>query len=169
MAILFLIFTLVPIVELFLLIQVGKVIGAWDTVFIVVATGLVGAYMAKSQGLSILLSTQKQLSQGQLPTDNIIHGILVFIGGVLLITPGFVTDLVGMSFVFPITRKFFLHSVKSFLQKKIQSGGIHFYTNVNGEWYSSDSYRDVSPKHKNLQDQPAKIIDIESYRSQKDS
>ncbi|MCB9025764.1 MAG: FxsA family protein [Bdellovibrionaceae bacterium] len=168
MLILFLLFTIVPIIELFLLIEVGKVIGAWDTVFIVFTTGVVGAYMAKSQGLSILMSTQKQLAQGQLPTDNIIQGVLVFIGGVFLITPGFITDFLGLTLVFPLTRNLYIHSVKTFFQKKIKSGGMQFYTNINGEWYSSENQRDVTPGPKKVNDQPAKIIDIKNYRSHRD-
>lgn len=168
MLILFLLFTIVPIIELFLLIEVGKVIGAWDTVFIVISTGVVGAYMAKSQGISILMSTQKQLIQGQMPTDNILQGVLVFLGGVLLITPGFITDFLGLTLVFPLTRHLYIQFVKSYIQRKIKSGGIHFYTNVNGEWRSSDNFRNVTPEQKNINEQPAKIIDIKNYRPQSD-
>ena len=121
MAILFLLFTIVPIIELFLLIQVGQVIGAWDTVLIVIITGILGAYMARAQGMAIIANTQKQLAQGQIPTDPIVNGFLVFIGGLLLITPGFVTDLFGLSLVFPWTRKLYIKSVKTFFKKKIST------------------------------------------------
>ena len=163
MGVLFLLFTVVPAIELLLLIEAGKIIGAWDTVLIVIVTGIVGAYMAKSQGLAILQSMQKEMTQGQLPADGIIHGLLVFVGGVLLITPGFVTDAFGLSLVIPFTRYLYISSVKAYIQRKIASGNMTFYTNMNGQWQSSEEFRDVSESSEPKE--PAKVIDINSYKN----
>ena len=165
MGILFLLFTVVPVAELYLLFEVSDIIGGWDTILLVIVTGIVGAYMARSQGLSIIMNTQKQLAQGQIPTDHIVHGFLVFIGGILLVTPGFVTDIFGLSLVFPLTRVLYINSVKKYFKNKITSGNIHFYTNVNGEWHSSEDYRDVTHTQRKVNEQPAKVIDIDNYRS----
>ena len=144
MGMLFLLFTLVPAVELFVLIEVGQIIGAWDTIFIVVATGVIGAYMARTQGLLLWLNIQKEMARGRLPADHMIQGFLVFLGGVLLITPGFITDAFGLALVFPLTRMLFVSSVKRYFQRKVKTSNFHIYTNFNGQWHSSDDWRDVT-------------------------
>lgn len=151
-------FTVVPALELYLLIQAGEVIGAWETVWLVILTGVVGAHMARSQGLSIWLNTQKQMQTGQLPADNIIQGFLVFVGGLLLITPGFITDIIGLSFVFPVSRKFFIYFFKKVLAQKIQSGNFRVYTNasVNSDWSQA---RDVTSSVSEISSSQT-IIDI---------
>ena len=101
--------------------------------------------------------------RGELPADNLIQGFLVFIGGILLITPGFITDIWGLALVLPFTRFLFVSSLKNYFIKKIQSGSFKFYTNVNGEWQSSDEWRDVSPEAPKF-DKPAKVIDINNYK-----
>lgn len=168
MGILFLLFIIVPIAELFLLIEVGQLIGAWDTVLIVFLSGFLGAYTARNQGMSLLFSIKQQLAHGQLPTESLIQGFLVFIGGILLITPGFLTDILGLSLIFPITRKFFLNRVKDYFQRKLKTGGIKFYTNINGEWQSPQGPRDVTPNSQKINNESAKIIDIDRYRSTRD-
>ncbi len=168
MGFLFLLFTILPVAELYLLIKVGKVIGAWDTVAIVIFTGFIGAYIAKSQGFAILKSAQKQLSQGQLPSDDLVHGFMVFLGGVLLITPGFISDLVALVFILPVTRKYFLKSVKNFFLNRIQNGQFRVFTNVNGQWHDShEQPRDVSPKNEAIKG-PAKILDFDSYKANRE-
>lgn len=164
---LFLLFTVVPAIELLLLIEVGKLIGAWDTLLIVILTGAFGAFMAKSQGLLLMTNIQKDLARGHLPADSLINGVLIFLGGILLITPGFITDVVGLSLVFPITRKLYILSTKSYFAKKISEGTFKFYTKVNGEWRGSDSVRDVGPES-SVSKEPAKIIDLQSYKTSKE-
>ncbi|MCB0340668.1 MAG: FxsA family protein [Pseudobdellovibrionaceae bacterium] len=153
-------FTVVPAVELYLLIQVGQVIGAIETLGIVLLTGIVGAYMAKAQGYLILARIQRELSQGQLPAASLLHGLFLFAGGVLLVTPGFITDLAGLLMVFPLTRSLFVIFLKRYLQAAMLRGTLRFYsfrsgsTRVNDvdqpETYSHDELEviDVTPKHK---------------------
>lgn len=113
---LILLFTIVPVVELFLLIKVGQVIGAWSTVSIVILTGVGGAYLAKMQGLITLAKIQEEVNQGIMPADKLFDGFLILCSGILLLTPGFLTDLLGFMGLIPWTRNL----VKRWLRKKIE-------------------------------------------------
>lgn len=123
-------FTVVPLVELYLLIQVGSVIGTMNTLALVIFTGVAGAYLARSQGRSIMMKVQTELARGGLPADSLIHGLMVFIGGILLVTPGIVTDIVGFCFVIPVTRWVFIKIIKAHFKKAISQGRYKFH-NVN--------------------------------------
>ena len=87
---LLLLFTVIPALEIFLFIEIGGQIGAFNTFMIVIVTGIVGAALAKSQGLQIIQKIQTELNDGKLPADQFFHGLLVFGGGLLLLTPGFI-------------------------------------------------------------------------------
>ena len=124
---LILIFVLTPIIELFLLIELGRVIGTWNIIFIVVVTGVVGAMLAKSQGLSVLRGMQMDLMNGILPADRLFDGALVLVGGVLLITPGVITDLLGFILLIPFTRAGVKKVLKKWLKRKFRSGEIQVH------------------------------------------
>ncbi len=127
-------FTLIPVVELFFLFEVSDAIGGWNTIGLIFLTGVVGAALAKSQGVSILNKIQHKLSAGQLPTNDLLAGLLVFGGGLLLLTPGFFTDFLGFSMVFPLTRIFFVELLKSKFTSGINSGNIRFgFSNFGGQ------------------------------------
>jgi UPF0716 protein FxsA len=120
-------FIVVPAVELWGLIAVGKVIGGWNTVALVILTGLVGAWLAKQQGMQVLRLLQLQLSRGQMPTEALIDGALILVGGVLLLTPGFFTDLFGLVFLIPYTRMIVRHLLKRWLWSLISTGRVHIF------------------------------------------
>jgi UPF0716 protein FxsA len=122
--ILVLLLIVVPAIELWGLISVGKLIGGWTTVGLVILTGIVGAWLAKRQGLQVLRLMQLQLSRGQMPTDAILDGVLVLIGGVLLLSPGFVTDTIGFLLLIPYTRMILRHLLKKWIMSLIASGRI---------------------------------------------
>ncbi|MGC5324277.1 FxsA family protein [Brevibacillus sp. SYSU BS000544] len=124
--ILLLLFIIVPAIELWGLISVGKIIGGWFTVALVILTGLVGAWLAKYQGMQVLRNFQMELSRGQMPTDSILDGICVLVGGVLLLTPGFVTDVFGVILLLPYTRLILRHFLKKWLWHLISTGKINF-------------------------------------------
>lgn len=105
--ILFLIFIVVPVIEISVLIQVGEQLGAFTTVVLVILTAAVGASLVRSQGLQTLLSAQKKIQQGQQPGQEVIEGVMLAIAGVMLVTPGFVTDFLGLLLLLPFTRQFF--------------------------------------------------------------
>jgi UPF0716 protein FxsA len=103
--ILFLLFTVVPAIELWLIIKVGTVLGSTETVLSLVISGMIGTYMAKRAGLSVLRQLMQEVSSGVPPADRLIEGVLVLAAGLLLVTPGYISDIVGMMlFVGPIRR-----------------------------------------------------------------
>ncbi len=124
---LFLLFTLIPIVELALLIEVGQRIGTGATLLLVVATGLLGAYLARTQGLAVLRRTQAQLHQGQVPADGLVDGVLILIGGLFLVTPGILTDLVGIGLALPSTRAALKRWLRSRLEAWTRTGAFRIY------------------------------------------
>ncbi|NGQ94845.1 membrane protein FxsA [Brevibacillus sp. SYP-B805] len=119
-----LLFIVVPAIELWGLIAVGKWIGGWTTVGLVILSGVLGAWLAKQQGLQVLRLVQLQLSRGQLPTDALLDGLLVLAGGMLLLTPGFFTDIAGLVLLIPYTRMFVRFFLKKWIVSLIASGRI---------------------------------------------
>ena len=109
---------LIPVVEIYLLIKIGSQIGAITTILLIFTTAVIGIYYAKYEGLSTLKSGFIQLSKNEAPTYEIISGAAIAFSALLLIIPGFVTDIVGFLIIFPITRKFFFNKVFSKLNKK---------------------------------------------------
>jgi len=101
-------FLVVPIIEIYLLIQVGAVIGALPTILLVVATAVIGAYLLRQQGLSTLSRFQQNMATGVLPAREMLEGVLLLIGGALLMTPGFFTDAIGFMCLIPMTRQLFV-------------------------------------------------------------
>ena len=105
---------LVPIAEIYLLIKIGSQIGALITILLIFATAIVGIYYAKYEGINILKSGFIQLSKNQAPTYEMISGAAVAFAALLLIVPGFITDIIGFFLIFPFSRKF----VFTFFEKK---------------------------------------------------
>lgn len=105
MRILLFVFILIPALELWLLIRVGGQIGALNTIFLVIFTAFLGAFMLRKQGLSTLLRVRQRLDEGLLPAAEILEGLLLAVAGALLLTPGFVTDFVGFCCLLPSLRR----------------------------------------------------------------
>lgn len=119
---LLILFTVVPLVELALLIKLGNVIGLWPTIFIVIATGVLGAALARSQGTQVISAIRAEVAEGRPPTESLINGLLVLVGGVVLLTPGLLTDLLGFSLLIPFTRDWFKKKLQSRLKKYAERG-----------------------------------------------
>ncbi len=100
-------FTIIPITELYLLISVGEIIGTYTTISIVIITGIAGAALAKKQGFKVLGEIRGCMERGEIPGKELLEGILVLTGGVTLLTPGFATDLLGFTLLIPFTRKLY--------------------------------------------------------------
>ena len=113
---LILLFVAVPIVELALLIKIGQYIGVGYTLAIVILTGVAGAYLAKMQGLLTLRRIQEDVNKGRMPADKLFDGVLILCSGILLLTPGFITDLIGFMGLIPLTRNL----LKRWLRRKIE-------------------------------------------------
>lgn len=101
---LFLLFAILPIIEIAILINVGEQIGGWYTVAIVILTAFAGAHLVRQQGLSTLMQAQQKMQAGTMPGQEMAEGLLLVIAGVLLVTPGFITDGIGFLLSLPMTR-----------------------------------------------------------------
>jgi UPF0716 protein FxsA len=121
-----LLFTLVPLVELFLLIKIGTMIGALPTVLIVVGTGVLGAYLARQQGFQVWSRIQREMELGMFPAEDMLDGLLIFGAGVVLLTPGVITDVIGILILIPFTRLYIREWIKRRLQIMMDRGNVHF-------------------------------------------
>ena len=101
---LFLAFTLIPLVEIYLLIKLGQNFGAITSILLVIFTGILGAYLARMEGLRTLFRIQETMREGRMPGEELLDALLIAIAGLVLITPGFITDVVGFLLLFPFTR-----------------------------------------------------------------
>ncbi len=110
---LFLLFVLMPIVEIAVLIQVGGVIGGWTTVGIVILTAFIGSFMLRQQGIATLAQAQQRMNSGQMPAQQMLEGLFLLIGGLLLLTPGFITDFFGFLCLIPPSRRFLANKLAS--------------------------------------------------------
>lgn len=119
---LFILFITVPVIEVFILLDAAEYIGLWPTVLLVIATGAAGSYLTKSQGLDLLRKIQIATNQGELPAQELIDGLFIMAGGLLLLTPGFGTDLVGFIFLTPWSRAPLKRYLMSWLRRKLERG-----------------------------------------------
>ena len=108
----------IPVIEIYLLIKVGGIIGALNTILLIFFTAITGVYFAKIEGLSTLKSGFDQLVKNEMPVYEIISGAVLAFAALLLIIPGFLTDIVGFLLIIPITRKFFIKFISSKFNKK---------------------------------------------------
>tara|TARA_Y100000590_G_scaffold62722_2_gene67180 strand:- start:896 stop:1300 length:405 start_codon:yes stop_codon:yes gene_type:complete len=102
---------LVPIIEIYLFIKIGSQIGAFNTISLIFITAIIGIYYAKYEGLNTLKSAIKQTVQNEIPIYEIVSGAALAFAAILMIIPGFLTDLIGLLIIFPWTRKFFLKKI----------------------------------------------------------
>lgn len=121
-AYLILLFTILPAVELAILIKVGGHIGAGNTLMIIIFTGIAGASLARLQGFTVLRNIQDSLNKGEMPTDSMLDGVMIFCGGVVLLTPGFITDALGFMLLIPWTRSLIKYWARKRIQRAINSG-----------------------------------------------
>jgi len=124
-------FITIPIVELFILIKLGTVIGFWPTIGIVIITGILGASLARLQGFLVFRQIQDELQSGQIPADKMLDGLLIFIGGVVLLTPGLLTDLAGFAMLIPWTRNILKKYLKSKFEGHIKTRDETKYTIID--------------------------------------
>ena len=124
---LLLLFTLVPLVELYLLIRIGALIGAGPTILLVLGTGAVGAWLARREGLRSWIAVQQELAAGRLPAEELLHALLVVIAGVLLVTPGVFTDAFGLLMLIRPVRAALIRRVRSSIAGRIQVGDVRLW------------------------------------------
>ncbi|HHS99524.1 MAG TPA: FxsA family protein, partial [Thiomicrospira sp.] len=115
MRILFLLLFVVPLIELYFLIQLGDVIGALPTVLLTIFTAILGVILMRSQGLATLQNAQIEMAAGKSPQTSMLEGVFIFLGGMFLFFPGLISDTIGFLFLIPFVRRFLIkHSLKGF-------------------------------------------------------
>ncbi len=123
---LLLLFILVPLVELFLLIEIGRLIGTLSTLTIIVCTGILGAFLARYQGIGILHQMRTEIANGRLPAAQLADGVIILIAGAVLITPGVLTDALGFLCLIPASRKIIKKMLWRWLESAVHDGRIRF-------------------------------------------
>ncbi|HZJ76976.1 MAG TPA: FxsA family protein [Oscillospiraceae bacterium] len=124
---LILLFTLLPLIDFAILLKIGNHIGFRYTLAIVIITGFVGAYLAKSEGRHIIQRIRFDISRGRLPADELIEGLCVIVGGSFLLAPGLITDALGIFLVLPFTRILFINAIKNRFKRMLTEGNVWFY------------------------------------------
>jgi len=157
-----LLFTVLPVVELYLLIQLGAHTSGAFAIGVVILTGIIGANLARWQGLQAYARVQKEMSSGQMPGDSLVDGLMIFAAGIVLITPGILTDILGFCLLIPPIRKILKRGLLVFLKKNAQIK-FHQATQNNGTWttqtWSSGQGASEPAVHSSHQD--AEVIDVE--------
>ena len=126
----FLFFIAIPIIEVILFITVGKYIGLWNTIFIIITTGIIGAILVKSQGITILNNALEEIRSNKVPILSIFEGVAILIAGAFLLTPGFLTDTIGCVLLIPKARNIIINYITSYLKKRtIYKKKTTYYSN----------------------------------------
>ena len=118
--VLFVLFIVIPIIEIAVLIQVGELLGLWPTIAIVITSAWLGAKYVRQQGLATMQSVQSKMAQGEMPSTEIVTGLMLLVAGVLLVTPGFVTDIFGLMLLIPQVRQ----AIAAMVQKHMLVGQV---------------------------------------------
>jgi UPF0716 protein FxsA len=135
----FLFFVLMTLLEIIVLISVGQAIGSLSTILLIIATAFIGSRLLKQQGWATMARAQQNIAEGQQPTIEILEGVVILISGVLLITPGFITDILGLLGLIPFSRQYFIYS---FLEKNTEK----FFSRTT-TFYSSNSKTNIKKKN----------------------
>lgn len=153
MPLLFILFTVIPLVELALLFKLGSVLGPWTALALVIGTGMAGAALARWQGWRAATRVREEVSRGVLPASAMIDGVLIFVAGVLLITPGVLTDALGLALLIPPARAGMRRAAASWLKRHVR---VDQRVSVGaGAWADS-------PLDESLRDRPRdQIIDVQ--------
>ncbi|MDG2025799.1 MAG: FxsA family protein [Acidimicrobiales bacterium] len=123
---LLLLFAVVTLTEIWLIVQVNQVLGGWETFGLLILDSAIGAWLVKREGMSILAKIQRSLGEGELPTNALIDGLLVLVAGALMLTPGFLTDGLGLLLLLPPTRAIVREILKKRFAWRVQVGGGAF-------------------------------------------
>jgi UPF0716 protein FxsA len=119
-----LVFIVLPIAELYVLFRLGSSFGVLPTVALVLGTGFAGAALAKAQGARTLRAMQREMAAGRVPGKEVLDGLSVLVGGALLLTPGLITDVMGLTLLFPPTRRALQLIVRNWLERQLRTGAV---------------------------------------------
>ncbi len=130
---LFLLFTIIPLIELYFLIKIGGAIGALNTIVLILGTAILGSILVRWQGLKTMQQIMSQISQNIVPAEEMVDAVLIFVGGVMLITPGVLTDFLALFLVFPYTRTLFKRWLRRKFDRMVASGNVRLNF-PGGDW-----------------------------------
>ena len=126
-----LLFTIIPLTELYILMKLGAHFGVGITLFLVIGTGVLGAYLARLEGYRVLFKIQQETRVGRMPASELIDAGLIFAAGVVLLTPGLLTDILGFFILFPATRAIFkrwlMRKIKNAMERSSGFTDIHYH------------------------------------------
>ena len=129
---LLLLFVIVPAIELAILIEIGKDIGFWPTMGIILLTGVMGSTLTRKQGVAVWSQFNLKLQKGQLPGNELLDGLIVLCSGALLLTPGILTDFVGFLGLIPQSRALIRNQLQKYLKNTTLQSTIHFHSSMHG-------------------------------------
>ena len=145
---LILLLTVVPLVELVILLRIAQAISWGPTILLVVVTGVLGAWLARREGLRTLLTIQEEMAAGRTPTLSLVEGVMILVAGVVLVTPGILTDLAGFALLVPQFRRWVARRTAESLKRRIvvvHSGGVDPFIDVPGTGRDVGEAKDVTP------------------------
>ena len=166
---LFILFIVVPIIEIMVLMNVGAWLGVWPTIAIVIITAWLGAKNVKQQGIATLNSVQTKMAQGEMPSDEIVAGLLLLVAGVLLMTPGFVTDFFGLSLLIPNVRSMLIKSVQTHLVMNKSAAGFTYQSSVHtdqSETFTQSPFEQSISQEKPIEHHQGKTLEGEYERKE---
>lgn len=148
-------FVLIPLIELALLVQLGQVVGLWPTIALVALTGVLGATLARAEGLRTLARFQSEVAAGRMPGGTLLDGLCILVGGAFLLTPGLLTDLAGFSLLVPFSRRWIQRRIRAGLERRIESGELKVFVAGSGPGFPfggmperpQDGEADLDPRH----------------------
>ncbi|WP_031480734.1 FxsA family protein [Maridesulfovibrio frigidus] len=150
----FLAFVVIPIFDLYLLVKIGGEIGTLNTVMLVLLTAFIGASLARSQGMSTMQKVRENMDRGVMPAEEILDAVIIFAAGLVLLTPGFITDALGLLLLFPPTRGYFKRWLRVQIEQMKKNPNVHM------------TYQQTEFKAWTNQEQPSQrldnVIDIEA-------
>jgi UPF0716 protein FxsA len=151
---LFVLFIIIPIIEITVIMQVGALLGVWPTIAIVILSAWLGAKYVRQQGLATLQSVQTKMAQGDMPSSEIVTGLMLLVAGVLLVTPGFVTDIFGLLLLVPAVRAAIATQVQKHIKVNQLGAGASFHHGAAGNVYQHESSNDTFTSSKFSSNEP---------------
>ena len=159
-------FIIVPVIELVVLIELGRVLGFFPTLFLILLTGIGGAILARLEGLRVFFQFRRSITHGQIPGQAILDGLSVLIGGAFLITPGVLTDILGVSLLLPPSRRWIQRRLRSLLERQVREGAIRVVNMGPGSGFSAGFSSSTRSQGWGSSDRhPAPQVSTESDRS----
>lgn len=140
-------FFIIPLVEIYFLVQVGEQIGAWYTVLLVIVTAVIGVSLLRRQGMRTLLKANQAMQAGQMPAQEMFDGLILAVVGVLLVTPGFFTDALGFILLVPLVRKVLMRSL---LHKLVGSMSFSQSSAQSSTQYQANSHTETPQQPEDL-------------------